>query len=94
MYRIKSFFGGILAHLITYTYKKQDKKIPFSYRQFHHIYEAAAAEEGIDLTQYLIMEKQVEDVSKGTKSVREFRKNHFTKLGFTNMWFIKDGIEE
>ena len=83
-----------MAHLVSYTYKNENKKIPFSYQQFHHIYEAVAAAEGIDLRQYMIIEKQVEDVSKGTTSVREFRKNHFTKLGFSKVWFIKDGIEE
>lgn len=83
-----------MTHLVRYTYKNVEKTIPFSYQQFHHIYEAAAVAEGLDIKQYLIMEKQVEDVSKGTSAVREFRKNHFTKLGFSKVWFIKDGIEE
>ena len=71
-----------MAHLVSYTYKNENKKIPFSYQQFHHIYEAVAAAEGIDLRQYMIIEKQVEDVSKGTTSVREFRKNHYQPCVF------------
>lgn len=83
-----------MAHQVSYTYNKKQKRIPFSYQKYHHIYEAIAIEEGIDLTKYRQMEQQVESVSKGTKAVREFRKSYFLKLGVTDVWFHKDGLDK
>ena len=48
-----------MARAITYKFKGQPRQIPFSYDKFHDIYEAVAAAEGIDLTQFLKMEQQV-----------------------------------
>ncbi|UTM59120.1 DUF2960 domain-containing protein [Photobacterium sp. CCB-ST2H9] len=71
-----------MARTVIYTYKNQEKSISFSYSQFRSIHEAVAAAEGIDLTDYLKMELQVEAVSSGEKAVRDFRDSHFRKLGF------------
>ncbi|CCO46440.1 hypothetical protein VINI7043_16168 [Vibrio nigripulchritudo ATCC 27043] len=70
-----------MARTIIYTYKKQEKTLLFSYEKFRSIHEAVADAEGIDISDYLKMEQQVEAVS-DTKAVRDFRDNHFKKLGF------------
>ena len=71
-----------MSRTIIYTYKKQEKQLVFSYDQYRSIHEAVAAAEGIDLTAFLKMEQQVEAVSSGSKAVRDYRDNHFKKLGF------------
>ncbi|MGF1692134.1 DUF2960 domain-containing protein [Photobacterium kagoshimensis] len=71
-----------MSRTILYTYKKQEKTLTFSYDQYRTIHEAVAAEEGIDLTAFLKMEQQVEAVSKSTKAAKDYRDNHFKKLGF------------
>ncbi|ORT49749.1 hypothetical protein ST37_15480 [Vibrio sp. qd031] len=70
-----------MARIIEYVYKKESKELLFSYQQFHSIHEAVAKEEGIDITDYLKMEKQLEAVA-DTKAVRDYRDTHFRKLGF------------
>ncbi|PSW21899.1 DUF2960 domain-containing protein [Photobacterium sanctipauli] len=78
-----------MSRTIIYTYKKQEKTMTFSYSQYRTIHEAVAAAEGIDLTQYLQMEQQVEAVSSGSKAVRDFRDSHFRKLGFGKISLAK-----
>ena len=70
-----------MARTIEYTYKGKNKTLTFSYQQYHNIHEAVAQAEGIDISDYLKMEQQIEAVS-DTKAVRNFRDNHFRKLGF------------
>jgi hypothetical protein len=70
-----------MARIIEYTYKKQSKELLFSYQQFHSIHEAVAKEEGIDISEFLKMEKQLEAVADG-KAVKDYRDTHFRKLGF------------
>lgn len=78
-----------MSRTIIYTYKKQEKQLAFSYDQYRSIHEAVAAAEGIDLTEFLKMEQQVEAVSSGSKAVRDFRDNHFKKLGFSKITLAK-----
>ncbi|NVD06693.1 DUF2960 domain-containing protein [Vibrio sp. JPW-9-11-11] len=70
-----------MARTILYTYKEEEKTLTFSYQQYRTIHEAVADAEGIDLTEYLKMEQQIEAIS-DTKAVRNYRDNHFRKLGF------------
>lgn len=70
-----------MARTIIYTYKDEEKTLTFSYEHHRNIHEAVAEEEGIDLTEFLKMEQQIEAIS-DTKSVRNYRDNHFRKLGF------------
>lgn len=70
-----------MARTILYTYKGVDKTLTFSYQSHHNIHEAVAEAEGIDIKQYLKMEQQIEAIS-DTKAVRNYRDNHFRKLGF------------
>lgn len=70
-----------MARTILYTYKGEDKTLTFSYEQHRNIHEAVAEAEGIDIREYLKMEQQIEAVS-DTKSMRNYRDNHFRKLGF------------
>ena len=71
-----------MARTIIYTYKNQEKELAFSYEQYRNIHEAVAAEEGIDLKEFLKMEQQIEAVTNSSKAVRDFRDSHFRKLGF------------
>lgn len=73
-----------MARTIIYVYNKQEKTLPFSYEKYRNIHEAVAAAEGIDITQYLKMEQQIEAVS-DTKAVRDYRDNYFRKLGFSKI---------
>ena len=70
-----------MARTILYTYKDQDKTLTFSYEKHRNIHEAVAEAEGIDISAYLKMEQQIEAVS-DTKAMRNYRDNHFRKLGF------------
>ncbi len=70
-----------MARTILYTYKNEEKTLLFSYQKFRSIHEAVADAEGIDISGYLKMEQQIEAVS-NTKAVRDFRDNHFKKIGF------------
>ena len=70
-----------MARTIIYTYKKQEKTLLFSYEKHRNIHEAVAEAEGIDISNYLKMEQQIEAVS-DTKAVRDYRDNYFKKLGF------------
>ncbi|UUM31742.1 DUF2960 domain-containing protein [Vibrio japonicus] len=73
-----------MARTILYTYKGEDKTLTFSYEQHRNIHEAVAEAEGIDISNYLKMEQQIEAVS-DTKAVRNYRDNHFRKLGFEKL---------
>ncbi|USD66582.1 DUF2960 family protein [Vibrio sp. SCSIO 43136] len=73
-----------MARTIIYTYKKQEKTLTFSYEKHRNIHEAVAEAEGIDISDFLKMEQQVEAVS-DTKAVRDFRDSHFKKLGFSKL---------
>ncbi|RTZ16823.1 DUF2960 domain-containing protein [Vibrio aquaticus] len=70
-----------MARTILYTYKEEEKTLTFSYQQHRNIHEAVAEAEGIDISEYLKMEQQIEAIS-DTKSMRNYRDNHFRKLGF------------
>ncbi|MCQ1060354.1 DUF2960 domain-containing protein [Photobacterium sp. DNB23_23_1] len=78
-----------MSRTIIYTFKEQEKTLTFSYSQYRTIHEAVAAAEGIDLTDFLRMEQQVEAVSSGSKAMRDFRDSHFRKLGFGKITLAK-----
>ncbi|MGF1909698.1 DUF2960 domain-containing protein [Vibrio kasasachensis] len=73
-----------MVRIILYTYKDVDKTLTFSYQQHRNIHEAVAEAEGIDISAFLKMEQQIELIS-DTKAVRNYRDNHFKKLGFTKL---------
>lgn len=53
-----------MALRISYCFKGQPREINYANDKFHDIYEAIAAEEGIDLRAYLAMERQIAGLSK------------------------------
>ncbi|MDN3679142.1 DUF2960 family protein [Vibrio tapetis subsp. quintayensis] len=77
-----------MARTILYSYKNEDKTLIFSYEKHRNIHEAVAEEEGIDIREYLKMEQQIEAIS-STKAVRDYRDNHFRKLGFGKITLAK-----
>lgn len=79
-----------MARRIRYKFNDQLKEINFANDKFHDMYEAIADAEGIDLTQYLAMEKQIAMTSKGSSAVKNFRDQQFKKFGFSEITFIKD----
>jgi hypothetical protein len=79
-----------MARAITYKFKGQPRQIAFSYDKFHDIYEAVAAAEGIDLTQFLKMEQQVAMTAKRTAAIKDFRQKEFIRFGFTEIFLHKD----
>ncbi|GLO60981.1 hypothetical protein MACH09_14890 [Vibrio sp. MACH09] len=77
-----------MARTILYVYKKQDKTLQFSYENYRTIHEAVADAEGIDISEFLKMEQQVQAVS-DTKAARDYRDNYFKKLGFGKITLAK-----
>ncbi|CAK1695762.1 DUF2960 family protein [Vibrio crassostreae] len=73
-----------MARTILYTYKDEDKELLFSKQEHRTIQEAVAAAEGIDISEYLKTEQQLELIS-DTKAVRNYQDNYFRKLGFTKL---------
>ena len=57
------------------------------------MHEAVADAEGIDLTQFLRTEQQVASISKDKKTARNFRDAEFVKMGFSDLYFLKNGQE-
>ena len=82
-----------MSRSISYKFKGQSKKIPFSYDKFHDMYEAVAAAEGIDLTNFLKMEQQVAMTAKRTAAIKDFRQKEFIRFGFTEIYLHKDDSE-
>jgi len=79
-----------MARQVTYLFKGERNIIQFSYNQFHDIYEAVAAAEKVDLTSFLAMEKQLELSCRGQGIVKNFRQTEFTRMGFTDIKFVRD----
>ena len=73
-----------MARTILYNYKDEDKELLFSKQEHRTIQEAVAAAEGIDISEYLKTEQQLELIS-DTKAVRNYQDNYFRKLGFTKL---------
>ncbi|KAB0464930.1 MULTISPECIES: DUF2960 family protein [Vibrio] len=73
-----------MARTILYTYKDEEKELLFSKQEHRTIQEAVAAAEGIDISEYLKTEQQLELIS-DTKAVRNYQDNYFRKLGFTKL---------
>ncbi|MEP0356829.1 MAG: DUF2960 family protein [Paraglaciecola sp.] len=82
-----------MAHKVRYKFKGVAKEISFSYSLHQNMHEAVAAAEGIDLTHFLQTEQQIASISKGKATVRNFRDAEFVKMGFTELYFLKNGQE-
>ncbi|WP_133468861.1 DUF2960 family protein [Paraglaciecola marina] len=82
-----------MAHKVRYKFKGEAKEINFSYSLHQNMHEAVADAEGIDLTQFLQTEQQVASISKDKATVRNFRDTEFVKMGFTELYFLKNGLE-
>jgi hypothetical protein len=78
-----------MALRISYCFKGQPREINYANDKFHDIYEAIAAEEGIDLRAYLAMERQIAGLSKKAGAVKDFRDNTFIEYGFSDIKVIK-----
>ncbi|PKF49108.1 DUF2960 family protein [Enterovibrio nigricans] len=81
-----------MSRQLQYTYKNETKTITFSFRQYHSAHEAAAAAEGIDLSDFLKMERQLEVIADG-KAVKSHRDAYFNKLGFSKIILLKKEAE-
>ncbi len=73
-----------MSRTILYTFKNEDKTLPFTYERYRNIHEAVADAEEIDISEYLRMEAQLEAIS-DAKAVKNYRDNYFKKLGFTRI---------
>ena len=79
-----------MALRISYCFKGQPREINYANDKFHDIYEAIAAEEGIDLRAYLAMERQLASLTKKVGAVKDFRDNKFLEFGFNDIKVIKE----
>lgn len=79
-----------MSRSISYKFKGQSKKIPFSYDKFHDMYEAVAAAEGIDLRHFLQMEQQVAMTAKRKAAMKDYRQQEFKRFGFSDIYLHKD----
>ncbi|ANB20562.1 DUF2960 family protein [Alteromonas stellipolaris] len=82
-----------MAHKVRYKFNGVAKEINFSYSRYQNMHEAVADAEGIDLTQFLRTEQQVASISKDKKTARNFRDAEFVKMGFSDLYFLKNGQE-
>lgn len=73
-----------MSRTILYTFKNEEKTLPFSYERFRNIHEAVADAEGFDISEFLKMETQLEAIS-DSKAVKNYRDNYFKKLGVTKI---------
>ncbi|MEG3753639.1 DUF2960 domain-containing protein [Psychromonas arctica] len=83
-----------MARQVSYFYQGTKKTIAFSFSQHFDIYEAVAAAEGVDLTSFWAMEKQLEMTSRGQGIMKNYRANEFDRMGFSEIRFIKDEEQE
>ncbi|WP_316677478.1 DUF2960 domain-containing protein [uncultured Tolumonas sp.] len=79
-----------MALKISYSYKGRPRVIQYANDKYHDIYEAIAAEEGVDLRAYLAMERQLAALSKKVGAVKDFRDNSFLEFGFSDIKVIKE----
>ena len=82
-----------MAHKVRYKFKGVAKEINFSYSRYQNMHEGVADAEGIDLTQFLQTEQQITSISKDKKAARNFRDAEFLKMGFSDLYFLKNGQE-
>ena len=82
-----------MAHKVRYKFNGVAKEINFSYSRYQNMHEAVADAEGIDLTQFLQTEQQLASICKDKKTVRNFRDAEFIKMGFSDLYFLKNGQE-
>ena len=79
-----------MAITITYSYQGQARSLPYANDKYHDIYEAMAAAEGVDLRQFLAMEKQIAALSRDKNAVKDYRDNEFLRFGFSDIEVIKE----
>ena len=79
-----------MARHISYKYKGEWKKIPFSYDKYADSFEAVAAAEGIDLTAFRKMEQQVAMTAKRGAAVKNYRQQEFARMGFADIAFVRE----
>ena len=79
-----------MALKIQYHFKGIHREIGFANDKYHDIYEAMAAAEGVDLRQFLAMEKQIAALSRDKNAVKDYRDNEFLRFGFSDIEVIKE----
>jgi hypothetical protein len=82
-----------MAHKVRYKFNGVAKEMSFSYSRYNNMHEAVADAEGLDLTHFLQTEQRVASISKCKATVRNFRDSEFVKMGFTELYFLKNGQE-
>ncbi len=83
-----------MAHKVTYSYEGEARELLFTYSEFHNMHEAVAHAEGIDLSKFLQMEQEIIAITRDKKAARNFRDSEFDKMGFSDMYFWKNGGDE
>ncbi|TEW55953.1 DUF2960 domain-containing protein [Psychromonas sp. RZ22] len=83
-----------MARQVTYFYQGTKKTITFSFSQHFDIYEGVAAAEGVDLTSFWAMEKQIEMSCRGQGIMKNYRANEFERMGFSDIKFVRDETKE
>ena len=79
-----------MALKIQYSYKGQSREIPYANDKYHDVYEALAAAEGIVLTQFLAMERQIAALSRDKSAIKDYRENEFIRFGFGTITVIRE----
>ena len=79
-----------MARQVTYLFKGKRKTIQFSYGLYHDLYEAVADAEGVDLKNFLAMEKQLEMSCRGQGIVKNYRQTEFARMGFSEIRFVRE----
>ncbi len=77
-----------MSRQLEYVYKGKVKTITFSFRSFHSAHEAAAFSEGIDISEFLKMERHLQVIADGN-AVKNHRQAYFNSLGFGKIILLK-----
>ncbi|WP_427978266.1 DUF2960 domain-containing protein [Agarivorans sp.] len=79
-----------MARQVSYKFKNQTKVINFSFDKYHDIHEAVAAAEGVDISSFLALEKQLAMSTRDKATLKEYRDKAFLQMGFSEIRFLKD----
>ena len=79
-----------MALRIDYRFKGEARTLRFAHDRFHDHFAALADAEGIDLTQFLAMERQLKSMTRDKQTLHNYRDNEFAKFGFSHIVITRE----
>ncbi|GAA4887395.1 DUF2960 family protein [Ferrimonas pelagia] len=79
-----------MALKLKYSYNGETKIIGYANDKHFSMFEAAAAAEGLNISNYQMLEQQVRSSTRDKQAHRDFRDNYFRDLGFDEVCVIRE----